>query len=65
MTTDDAEMLSALMDREPVDPGALARALDDPEARHALVAFATLRQRLHATTLPADCPGLSRCRSTT
>ena len=48
MTTDDAEMLSALMDREPVDPGALARALDDPEARHALVAFATLRQRLHA-----------------
>jgi negative regulator of sigma E activity len=48
MTTDHAELFSALMDREPVDPDALARALDDPGARRALVAFATVRQALHA-----------------
>lgn len=47
MTTDHAELLSALMDREAVDPDALARALEDPAARSALVAFATLRQTLH------------------
>ena len=48
MTTDHAEILSALMDREAVDPAALAHALEDPEARRALVAFATVRQELHA-----------------
>ena len=48
MTTDHAELLSALMDREPVDPDALARALEDPEARRALVAFAAIRHQLHA-----------------
>ena len=47
MTTDHAELLSALMDREAVDPDALARALEDPEARRALVAFASVRQALH------------------
>jgi len=48
MTTEHAELFSALMDREAVDPDALAQALDDPEARRALVAFAALRQELHA-----------------
>jgi hypothetical protein len=47
MTTEHAELFSALMDREPVDPDALARALDDAEARRALVEFATVRQALH------------------
>lgn len=50
MTTDHAELLSALMDREAVDPDALARALEDPEARRALVAFAVVRQQLHVPT---------------
>jgi hypothetical protein len=48
MTTDDREVLSALLDREPVDPVALDRALEDPEARRTLVAFAVLRRELHA-----------------
>ncbi len=48
MTTAHSELLSALMDREAVDPDALARALEDPEARRALVAFASVRQELHA-----------------
>jgi len=48
MTTDHAELFSALMDREAVDPEALARALEDPEARRALVGFATVRRELHA-----------------
>ena len=48
MTTDHAELLSALIDREPVDPDSLAAALDDPEARRALVAFARVRAELHA-----------------
>ena len=48
MTTDHAELLSALIDREPVDPDALAVALDNPEARGALVAFARVRAELHA-----------------
>jgi negative regulator of sigma E activity len=50
MTSDHAELFSAFMDGEAVEPEALARALDDPDARRALVAFATLRQRLHAPT---------------
>jgi hypothetical protein len=47
MKTDHAELLSALLDREAVDPEALARALEDPDARRALVAFASVRQALH------------------
>jgi hypothetical protein len=47
MTSDHAELLSAFMDRETVDPEALARALEAPEARRALVAFASVRQALH------------------
>jgi len=48
MMTDHAELFSALMDREPVDPDALARALEDADARRALVEFASVRQALHA-----------------
>lgn len=47
MTTDHAELFSAFMDREAVDPDALAQALEAPEARRALVAFAAVRQALH------------------
>ena len=48
MKTDHAELLSALIDREPVDPDALAAALDDPEGRRALVGFARVRAALQA-----------------
>jgi hypothetical protein len=53
MVTDHAELLSAFMDREHVDSDALAAALEDPEARQALVAFARLREALH-TPVPGD-----------
>jgi hypothetical protein len=39
-------VLSALLDRESVDPDALARALDDPAGRAQLVDFARLRARV-------------------
>jgi hypothetical protein len=48
MATDPAELFSALIDRESVDPDALALALEDPEERRALVAFARLRVDLRA-----------------
>lgn len=59
MTTDHAELFSALMDREPVDPTALARALEDADARRALVEFATVRQALHAP-VPGESEWLAR-----
>ena len=48
MTTEDGELLSALIDREPVDPAALARVLEDPDGRRALVEFASMRRVLQA-----------------
>lgn len=45
-TTDSNKLLSALIDREPVDPEALARVLEDPEARALLVDFVRLRASL-------------------
>jgi hypothetical protein len=49
MTTDDRfDVLSALIDREPVDPDALAEALADPEGRARLVDFIRLRARVTA-----------------
>lgn len=48
MTTEDAEVLSALIDREPVDPETLRRVLEDPEGRRALVEFVTLRRDIQA-----------------
>ena len=68
MTTDHAELFSALMDREVVDPDALARALEDPQARRALVAFASVRQALHEPApgepawLAAQAPRLAATR---
>jgi negative regulator of sigma E activity len=68
MTTDHAELLSALMDREAVDPDALALALEDAEARRALVAFASVRQALHvpapgeAEWLAAHAPRVAASR---
>lgn len=43
MTREQPELLSALIDREPVDPDALAAALDDPVKRALLVDFIRLR----------------------
>jgi len=44
MTTEDRfPVLSALIDREPVDADALALALDEPEGRQVLVDFIRLR----------------------
>jgi hypothetical protein len=44
------ELLSALLDREPVDPDLLADLLDDPAARALLVDFVRLRFVLHGDT---------------
>ena len=44
MTTEDRyAVLSALIDREPVDPDAVATALQEPDGRRLLVEFARLR----------------------
>lgn len=43
MTSDARELLSALIDREPVDPGVLAEVLEDRDARAMLVDFVRLR----------------------
>ena len=57
--TDPRELLSALLDREPVDPDRLAGLLEDAEARALLVDFVRLRSALHAeddTVSPARPP---------
>lgn len=46
--TDERDVLSALMDREAVDPAALARVLDDPAGRSLLVDFVRLRNDVAA-----------------
>ena len=48
------ELLSALLDREPVEPEALAAALERPEARALLVDFVRLRAVLQPDG--ADAP---------
>lgn len=42
---DDFEVLSAVLDGEPVDIESLQRALDDPRGRRSFVNFVDLRQR--------------------
>jgi hypothetical protein len=42
------EVLSALLDREPVDVAQLERSLEDPRGRRALVDFVRLRQATEA-----------------
>ena len=69
MTTDDRfAVLSALIDREPVDPDALAAALDDPAGRARLADFVRLRARLSdefAMDEAAAAPVLTASRSRT
>jgi hypothetical protein len=48
MTTEDGEILSSFIDREPVDPDALARLLENPQGRRTLVEFASVRRALQA-----------------
>ncbi len=47
MDHDDHEVLSALLDREPVHPEALASLLEEPAGRALLVDFVRLRHSLH------------------
>ena len=44
--SDEREVLSALIDREPVNPDVLARALEEPANRALLVEFVRLRERI-------------------
>ena len=47
MTTDERfAVVSALLDREPVEPDLLAAALGDPEGRAQLVDFVRIRSRI-------------------
>ena len=61
MNTIHTEVLSAFVDGEPVDPVLLAAALEDPDARAAMVDFVRFRDAARAdpTALPA---GLARLR---
>ena len=57
MTGPDAhELLSALLDREPVDPDRLAALLERPEARALLVDFVRVRAAFHGDVDPAPAP---------
>jgi hypothetical protein len=56
--SDDRDVLSALIDREPVDPDVLARVLEDPASRRLLVDF--VRVRIAAQT---DDPALPEAES--
>jgi hypothetical protein len=63
MNTTHTEILSALLDGEPVDPALLAASLEDADARAALVDFVRLREaaRSDDSPLPAS---LQRLRQT-
>ena len=52
MTTSDTEILSALLDGEPVDADRVAMALEDPAARAALVHFVRLREAVRNDPIP-------------
>jgi len=54
MTEDQFPVLSALIDREPVDADALALALEQPEGRQILVDFLRLREFVATELGPAD-----------
>jgi hypothetical protein len=58
--TDRREVLSALIDREPVDPDVLARVLEEPEGRAMLVDFVRVRAAVCADeddgAAPASAP---------
>jgi hypothetical protein len=63
---DTHEILSALLDRDPVDPDRLAALLERPEARALLVDFVRLRGILHADSAEVRsgaAPGVQPRRS--
>jgi hypothetical protein len=65
MTEDQFPVLSALIDREPLDADALALALEQPEGRQILVDFIRLREFVAAELEPAETvtlPALSPTR---
>lgn len=65
MTGPDAhELLSALLDREPVDPDRLAALLERPEARALLVDFVRVRAAFHGDVdqAPAPAPAVTAPR---
>jgi hypothetical protein len=59
--TDARDVLSALIDREPVDPDVLARVLEDAEGRAMLVDFVRVRAAVTADedeeAAPLQAPG--------
>jgi hypothetical protein len=59
--SDTHQILSALIDREPVDPDSLAVVLEEPEARKLLVDFLRLRVLVSADSQPEGdvAPGAS------
>jgi negative regulator of sigma E activity len=66
MNTMHTEILSALVDGEPVDLERLSAALDDAEARRALVDFVRLREaaRSDSAALPASLSQLRKAPAT-
>jgi negative regulator of sigma E activity len=52
--TDTRELLSALIDREPVEPDVLAALLKEPSNRALLVDFVRLRQLMNAEHEPTQ-----------
>jgi hypothetical protein len=61
MRGDEREVLSALIDREPVDPDVLARVLEDPANRRLLVDFVRVRVAAQAE-VPGERSGRRRPR---
>jgi hypothetical protein len=63
--TDEHEVLSALIDREPVDPDVLAHLLEDPSNRALLVEFVRLRADLNdgSESGVADSTGMAHLPS--
>jgi anti-sigma factor RsiW len=59
MRGDEREVLSALIDREPVDPDVLARVLEDPANRRLLVDFVRVR-----VAAQAEVPGEQEWQAT-
>lgn len=56
MTNDDREVLSALLDDEPVDADELACLLETPANRHLLVDFVRLRASVRDGDPPSTIP---------
>ena len=63
MTTPDTEVLSALLDGEPIDVDRLAAALEDPTGRATLIDFVRLRAAVRTESEPLP-PSLLQRRQT-